>query len=438
MNLRESLRLGPGARLALVGAGGKTTALFQLARSFDPPVVVTATTHLGEWQAAFADRHLQISRPEEIEANAGQIEGVTLISGPASADQRLKGLDGDLLEAVRALAERLGFPILLEADGARQKSLKAPGPREPVIPPWIENVVVVAGLTGVGRSLSEETVHRVELFSALSGIAPGSIVDLDGVVCVLSHPEGGLKGIPPKARKAALLNQAGSQDLAEAARATAAKLAPPYDACVVAALADQRVWSVTEPVTGILLAAGGASRFGEPKVLLPWRGKPLIRTVAESALAGGLTELIVVTGAADAEIRESLEGLPARIVTNRDWQAGQSTSLRAGLEAAAPNCGAALFLLADQPFAVPALIQALLREHQTTLAPVIAPRVEGRRANPVLFDRVTFPDLLAIEGDVGGRAIMERYPVRFLDWHDPALLLDIDTQDDYERLRSLE
>jgi len=82
-------------------------------------------------------------------------------------------------------------------------------------------------------------------------------------------------------------------------------------------------------------------------------------------------------------------------------------------------------------------LHALLAEHASSLAPVIAPMVLDQRANPVLFDRVTFRDLMALEGDVGGRALFSQYKVSYLPWHDAALLLDVDTPEHYRRLKDL-
>jgi molybdenum cofactor cytidylyltransferase len=68
------------------------------------------------------------------------------------------------------------------------------------------------------------------------------------------------------------------------------------------------------------------------------------------------------------------------------------------------------------------------------MAPIIAPLIDGQRGNPVLFDRVTFSDLQQVRGDAGGRQLFSRYPVAWVDWHDSAVLLDIDTEEDYQRL----
>ena len=100
--------------------------------------------------------------------------------------------------------------------------------------------------------------------------------------------------------------------------------------------------------------------------------------------------------------------------------------------------GAAVFLLSDQPQVTSTILRALVEQHTKGLFPIVAPLVAGQRANPVLFDRLTFPDLKALTGDVGGRAIFSKYQVTTLPWHDERLLLDVDTPADLERLRNLE
>ena len=96
--------------------------------------------------------------------------------------------------------------------------------------------------------------------------------------------------------------------------------------------------------------------------------------------------------------------------------------------------GAAIFLLADQPQTTPAVLRALIEEHARTLAPIVAPLVQGQRTNPVLFDCLTFPNLIALSGDIGGRAIFSKFPVDYLTWHDEGLLSDVDTPEEYRKL----
>lgn len=438
MNLADALRVNSNGRVALVGAGGKTTALFQLARALEPPVVVTNSVHLGTWQAGLADRHLIISRPEDVERFSGQVEGVTLMTGAPGEDDRLHGLDLDALDAIHDMANRLGFPVLVEADGSRRKPLKAPSEHEPVIPGWINAVVVVTGLAGLGQPLSDSVVHRAKRFAELCMIKTGDIISEYQIGRLLIHPQGGLKNIPAASHRAALLNQADEPGQVEAAFRIAKIVQHAYDSVLITSLSKQKIWRLFEPAAGIILAGGKSSRFGQPKMLLDWHGKPLVRHVAECAVWAGLDPVIVVTGAVDQPLREALSGLRVEFVYNPAWGIGQSTSVRAGVGKLAKNIGSAIFLLADQPLVPPKLLRKLIDRHELTQAAVVAPRVAGRRANPVLFDHRIFSRLLELEGDVGGRAILDQYPVEYVDWADDNLLLDIDTPEDYARLQGMD
>jgi molybdenum cofactor cytidylyltransferase len=123
------------------------------------------------------------------------------------------------------------------------------------------------------------------------------------------------------------------------------------------------------------------------------------------------------------------------VVYNAEWAQGQSTSVKAGLASLPANVSAVLFLLADQPGVTPAIVNALIARHRTTLAPVVWPEHDGRRGNPVLFDRVTFPELLRLSGDTGGRPVLQAYADRAerVPVAGPGVLLDIDTPEDYAR-----
>jgi molybdenum cofactor cytidylyltransferase len=191
-----------------------------------------------------------------------------------------------------------------------------------------------------------------------------------------------------------------------------------------------------DQIAAIILAAGSASRMGRPKQLLDWGGRPLVRVVAEQALAASLGQVLVVVGAARDAVTATLEGLPVRIVANPDYAVGQSTSLRAGVATLGPDIAAALVMLGDQPFVTPAILGRIVAEWRSSGASIVAPVYAGQRGNPVLFARAVFPELLAISGDQGARGVLAADPerVRPVTFDDGRPLADIDTPEDYQGL----
>ena len=470
LTLTKALRLDqiPAPRVAFVGAGGKTTALFQAAREL-APCIVTTTTHLGAWQAAEADEHIVVGEHDSIQeclnlSGYAQEERVVLVTGKRK-EERLAALTEDQLAQLKDFCDEHFLPLLIEADGARGKPLKAPKAHEPVIPAFVDTVVVVAGLSGIGKGL-EKSVYNAERFREL-GKSNDESVTAEMLANVLIHSEGGLKNISPIARKIALLNQADTPELQAIGGKIAKELISKFDAAIVSTFQHSNIptfqpfnFQTFEPSAAIILAAGSSSRFGEPKQLLDYHGKPFIRAVAEIALQAELNPIVVVTGAEHDKISAVLVDLPVNVVQNPNWADGQSSSIQIGIEAIItpsqppPNSdrwssylgevprakraggggGSALFLLADQPQVTPTVIRALIEEHARTLHPVIAPMVEDRRANPVLFDRVTFSALMELKGDIGGRGIFSKFPPKYIHWNDSGLLFDVDTPEAYKKL----
>lgn len=187
-------------------------------------------------------------------------------------------------------------------------------------------------------------------------------------------------------------------------------------------------------VVAIVLAAGSSSRMGRPKQLLPVDGTPMVRRVAEAALASRVRQTIVVTGAAREQVEDALAGLPLHLVYNPDYLEGLSTSLRAGLRAARPEMDAAIILLADQPFVDAAVIDALIDLYEAAHGRIVRPRYGGQPGNPVLWDRSLFDALMAQEGDQGGRQLLQEHAseIVWLDLPDPRLQLDVDTPEAYD------
>ena len=195
--MREAFGLTAHHTIAISGAGGKTSALFRLAYDYRAPVIVSNTAHLAVEQGRFADRVFQVEKPSDVpDFPSGLPDGVTLITGTTDARGRMKGLEGEVMEQVRQLARQINVPLLLEADGSRGLPLKAPADWEPPIPGFVDQVIVCAGLMGIGKPLTANWVYRAEDFSRLSGIALNDTVMPEGLACVLLHEHGGLEEHP--------------------------------------------------------------------------------------------------------------------------------------------------------------------------------------------------------------------------------------------------
>jgi len=178
ITLAKALRTQSSPCVAFIGAGGKTTAMFQLARQLPTPVIVTATSHLGVWQIPFADKHLITDTPTALEDIEHRLQGVILVTGSMDGE-RTRPINNNLLDWLRQFCGYHSIPLIIEADGARQKPLKAWAEQEPPIPSFVEQVLQVVGLSGLGKILNHESVHRPELFSRLSGLQIGEDITPD-------------------------------------------------------------------------------------------------------------------------------------------------------------------------------------------------------------------------------------------------------------------
>jgi probable selenium-dependent hydroxylase accessory protein YqeC len=250
MTLAEALRMAPDESLALVGGGGKTTAMFRLAREVvdrGGRVITTTTTRIFGAQIALAPAHVPAAdATRERVAGALAAHGHVLVIGPTEAGTgKAEGVSLDLFRRLRSW-----FPdvcLLNEADGSRMRPFKAPADYEPVIPTDTTLVVPVVGADVFGAPLDAEHVHRPELVSALCGAPLGTPITPAIVARVLAHPDGGRKGVPPGARVVVLINKVETLSSRAPGRETAACLLrePAIHSVVLANLrADEPVLEV--------------------------------------------------------------------------------------------------------------------------------------------------------------------------------------------------
>jgi mannose-6-phosphate isomerase len=189
--------------------------------------------------------------------------------------------------------------------------------------------------------------------------------------------------------------------------------------------------------TAVVLAAGGARRFGdELKQLMPVGGEPLVRRLCRRALAAGLEPVMVVVGCRAGEVAAAVAGLAVQVVENDAWEEGQSTSVRAGLDAAPESAAGALFVPADQPLLDEETLRRLAGRAEPDGGTIVVPAFAGQRGAPVLFGRRYFDELRTISGDEGGRQILARHAASVVEveLESELPLLDLDAPEDLSRL----
>lgn len=190
-------------------------------------------------------------------------------------------------------------------------------------------------------------------------------------------------------------------------------------------------------IGAVILAAGNSSRMrsaeqGINKLLQPLSGRPMLRHVAEAALASAVSDVVVVTGNEKAGVTMALRGLPVTFADNPDYSKGLSTSLISGLNALPEDCDGAVILLGDMPAVDSHLLDRLIAAFDPSEdRAIIVASHEGRRGNPVLWARRFFAEMRELSGDAGARALFAPYAglICEIEAGSDAPLTDIDTEE---------
>jgi len=184
----------------------------------------------------------------------------------------------------------------------------------------------------------------------------------------------------------------------------------------------------------VLLAAGASRRLGQPKQLLPFRGRPLLRHLCEAVAATTLFDpFVVVLGASAARVRREAGPLPAKIVVNKNWRQGMGSSIHCGVRPCR-SCEALVIMLCDQPFVTGPLLRRLVAVYLRNPAAIVCCRYDKTTGPPVLFPSIYFPALRALAPDAGAKSVIVKNidAVRFVSFRKGAA--DIDTPADWRQI----
>lgn len=195
----------------------------------------------------------------------------------------------------------------------------------------------------------------------------------------------------------------------------------------------------TAGVSAIVLAAGASTRMGEPKQLLPFEGRSLLRRAVDTALASRCETVVVVLGANALRIREEIVDSPVLVAINERWSRGMSTSVRAGLEVLEKSRGkqrisAAVLMPCDQPHLSGTVLNRLIDAHHANDQPIVVSGYSGIWGVPMLFTRSLWPELRALSGQGGAQSVALRHASEVECVPFPLGACDLDTRHDYEQL----
>lgn len=445
MKLQKAFEIVPGDVVAFTGAGGKTTALIGLAHELAQAgmrVVATTTTHIAVDELDLMPYSIRLDEGVNHLSLALGEHGFAFVYS-AIRNNRVYGLDATQIQ--RLLDGLDSDVMLIEADSAEGKPLKAPYPHEPNIPAAATLVIPMASLAVLGQPLDDEHVYNAAAIDERYGFLLGNRMKSPWVAQVIRDEELGLRGIPKTARVIPFLNQTSLHGYARARARLIAQFilrsTRIHGVALGAVRASEPVHEVQKHIGAIVLAGGMSRRMGQTKVLLPWTDrKTIIEHIIEQVSLARVPKITVVTGHGAGEVHHLATLAGADAVHNDRYSIGEMlSSLKVGLRAMPAHVGAALVVLGDQPRVQPKVISQVLMAYAEGSGDIVAPSYMKRRGHPILIDRRYWREILDLPDDGAPRDVIERHKDRiaYVNVDNDSVLRDVDTPDDYRQERRL-
>ncbi|GAB4526413.1 MAG: molybdenum cofactor cytidylyltransferase [Anaerolineae bacterium] len=442
MKLYQAFNIVQGDVVAFIGGGGKTSTLISLGYELAEMgwrVLATTTLRIRQDELELTPRALTLQA------------GNTAISAALSQDRfvflydhiRRGEAHGLSPESITDLLDTVDSDVILvEADHADGRALKAPYVGEPIIPTETTLVIQVMSLSILGKTLDEDHVYNLEAIVERYGFPEGTRIKSPWVAQILRDEELGLKDVPKHARVITYINQTGSKSHGRARARHIARMALRNSrlngVAIGAARGAEPVQEVQRPIGAVVLAAGLSTRMGEPKMLLPWGNKTIIEHILDQLINARLEHITVVTGHMAREIKDLVKPLGVDVVYNRGYKTGEMlSSLKAGLRALPDRLAATLIVLGDQPRLQPKVLYQIMSTYAESSAEILIPSYEMRRGHPILINRRYWPEILNLPREGNLREVINAHSdqIQYVNVDTDSVLRDVDTPEDYSNER---
>lgn len=443
MNLQEAFDVSRGEVIAFIGAGGKTSALIGMGYELAEAgwrVLATTTTAIERDQLQLIPHAMSYAAQPRAISQALTQHGFVFLHDAVRNEQ----VYGPRIEWTRTLLDSVDSDVLLiEADGAGGRLLKAPYQHEPIIPQEASLVIPIASMGAIGQPLDDEHVYNPQAMIDKYGFYPGSDIRTPWIAQVLRDEELGLRGIPENARVIAFLNQTPAEGHLRNRARLIARLAlksPRFNGVALGNVrASEPICEVQRPIGAVVVAGGQAARMGQPKQLLPWaNGRTIIEHIVEQLIRSRIEHIVVVTGHYAAEVKAQLKPMGVKVVHNRAYKSGEMlSSFQAGLKALPDHVAGALMVLGDQPRIQPKVVYQVLNAYAEGQGKIVAPSYLMRRGHPILIDRYYWQEIMALKRTQSLRDVLNAHAekIAYVTVDTDSVLRDVDTPEDYQEER---
>ncbi|MDO9536357.1 MAG: selenium cofactor biosynthesis protein YqeC [Bacillota bacterium] len=450
-SLADSLELKEREIISAYGAGGKSTLLNRLAHELagsQKKVILTTTTKIYKP----AGIHCVIkSDLKKAIIEAGELlkkHDLIALGSSLLPENKLNGIE---ISWVKKIFESgIASYLLVEADGSAGRPIKGYASYEPVLPPDSSLILPVLGIDAIGKAVGPMDVHRPEILSKITGAEAGEPLGVDHLIKCLKYMIKRGHNMSPQARIIPIVNKVEltketnliksigekfiGEPLAERFLFTAAK-----QTAALKFVFDLSKKSFFPFVSCVILAAGLSNRMGMDKLTVKIKEETIFEHSLKNVLGSGVDEVIVVTRPKSFISHKTFYDSKVKVVTNHHFDQGISSSLKTGITAVHSGAQGIIFTLADQPFIPAEVYDTLIKNYADKLNLLTFPLFEGRRGNPVLFDRRIWPLLMDLEGDEGGKQVFSSIPeneIFAIETKSSGVLVDIDTPEDLRKYRN--